>query len=123
MKLFDLSGPEALEARRLIRWHLGYVGLVAFFFWVIYYFGFFKASPFLREGPIFIYLAPLVTIVFVAVSPWRGRWLRAARDTRDRLDGEPVFCLMAALVFYFGFYLYSLLLWALAALGPSIFYM
>jgi hypothetical protein len=30
---------------------------------------------------------------------------------------------MAALVFFFGFYLYSLLLWGLGALLPSLFYM
>ena len=123
MKLFDLNNRQRGEVRRLISWHLAYMALVAVFFIIIYYFGIFKSSTLLRERAIFIYLAPLTTLVFVLVSPWRGQWRRAIKDTYDRLEGEPAFCLMAALVFYFGFYIYSLLLWSLSALGPSLFYM
>ena len=123
MKLFDLDNLQRREARRLIVWHLAYMALIAVFFIIIYYFGIFKSSTLLRERALFIYLAPLTTLAFVLVSPWRGRWWRAIKDTYDRLEGEPVFCLMAGLVFYFGFYVYSLLLWALSALGPSLFYM
>jgi len=123
MKLFDLNNQQLKEARRLIAWHLAYMALIAAFFIIIYYFGIFKSSMLLRERAIFIYLAPLTTLVFILVSPWRGKWRAAIKDTYDRLEGEPAFCLMAALVFYFGFYIYSLLIWALSALGPSLFYM
>lgn len=123
MKLFDLSAEEKKEFRRLIYWHLVYLAMIAVFFWVIYYFGFFKKHPVLRDKPLFTIAAPLVTFIFVALSPWRGEWLRAIVDTYRRLEGSPIFCLMGALVFIFGFYLYSVLLWGLAALGPSLFYM
>lgn len=123
MKLFDLNRQERKTLRRLAWWHLGYIALIALFFWVIYYFGFFKSHRLLRDRPIFTVMAPLCTLLFIAVSPWRKAWLAALRDTRDRLEGEPVFCLMAALVFVVGFYLYSVLLWGLGALGPSLFYM
>lgn len=123
MKLFDMSGPEKRELRRAIAWHLVYLAVVAAFFWIIYYFGYFKSHPFLRDKPLFTVISPLVTLVFVIISPWRGKWFRAVVDTYNRLEGSPGFCLMGALVFIFGFYLYSVLLWGLAALGPSLFYM
>jgi len=123
MKLFDLSDPEQNELRRAILWHLAYLAVVALFFWIIYFFGFFKSHPFLRDKPIFTIISPLTTLVFVAISPWRKKWLRAIVDTYYRLEGSPAFCFMGALVFLFGFYLYSVLLWGLAALGPALFYM
>ncbi|MDR3038925.1 MAG: hypothetical protein LBV21_06530 [Candidatus Adiutrix sp.] len=123
MKLFDLSSQERLVLRGLVRWHLGYMFLILIFFSIIYYFGYFKSSPWLQESNIFSYLAPLVTLGFVLVSPWRGHWRRAWADTRERLEGEKIFCGMAALVFGLGFYFYSLLLWGLGALLPSLFYM
>lgn len=123
MKLFDLNNQQKREARRLILWHWGYLLLIAIFFIIIYYFDFYKSSNILRERFIFIYLAPLATLIFIAVSPWRGTWKRALKDTYTRLEGEPVFCIMAAFVCYFGFYIYSVLLWGLGALAPSIFYM
>jgi len=123
MKLFDLDNRQRKEARRLALWHLAYMTLIAGFFIIIYYFGIFKSSLLLRERAIFIYLAPLATLAFVIVSPWREQWRRALKDTYDRLEGEPAFCVMAAIVFYFGFYIYSVLLWGLGALGPSLFYM
>lgn len=123
MKLFDLDNRQRREARRLILWHLAYMALIAVFFIIIYYFNIFKSSRLLKERAIFIYLAPLSTLAFIIISPWRGRWRRAIKDTYDRLEGEPAFCIMAALVFYFGFYIYSVLLWGLGALGPSLFNM
>ncbi|MDR1922187.1 MAG: hypothetical protein LBS31_10675 [Candidatus Adiutrix sp.] len=123
MRLFDLNSGEKKQLRRLIRWHAGYILLIAAFFTFIYYFGYFKSHPFLRESPIFIYISPLSTFLFVLVSPWRSQWKRAIVGTYERLEGEAVFCLMAALVFLTGFYFYSLLIWGLGALGPSIFYM
>ncbi len=123
MKLFDLNQREEREIRRLVRWHLGYLLAVAIFFGIIYNFGLFKSHPFLRDRPIFTLLAPLATLAFVLVSPWRRDWLRALKNTYDRLEGEPAFCLMAGLVFIFGFFLYSVLLWGLAALGPALFHM
>ena len=123
MKLFDLSADEKKEFRRLIYWHLAYLALVAIFFWVIYYFGYFQKHPILRDKPLFTVAAPVVTLIFVAISPWRSDWLLAIVDTYRRLEGSPIFCLMGAFVFIFGFYIYSVLLWGLAALGPSLFYM
>ncbi len=123
MKLFDLDNSQERELRRLIAWHLGYLAVIAVFFTVIYYFGFFKSSRLLQEKPIFTLWAPLCTAVFIYVSPWRQTWRRALEDTRDRLEGEPLFCVMAGLVFVFGFFMYSVLLWGLGALLPSVFYM
>ena len=123
MKLFDLNRQERKTIRRLALWHLGYLAFIAAFFWIIYYFGFFKSHRFLRDKPLFLVMAPICTIIFIFLSPWRRHWLMALKDTRDRLESEPVFCLMAALVFLVGFYLYSVLLWGLGALGPSLFYM
>lgn len=123
MKLFDLNRQERQTLRRLALWHLGYLLLISLFFWVIYYFGFFKSHRLLRDKPIFLVMAPICTLLFVVLSPWRKNWLMALKDTHERLEGEPAFCFMAALVFLMGFYLYSVLLWGLGALGPSIFYM
>jgi hypothetical protein len=123
MKLFDLNPFEERHLKRVILWHLGYVGLIAAFFALIYYFGLYKSHRLLRESPLFTYAAPLCTAIFVIVSPWRGKWRQAVCDTYDRLDHEPVFCLMGALVFAAGFFFYSVLLWGLGALGPALFYM
>ena len=123
MKLFDLTLKESLSLRRLVIWHLGYLALILIFFSVIYYFRYFKSSAWLHENVIFTYWSPAATLVFILVSPWRSIWRRALTETLERLEGEKIFCLMAALVFFFGFYLYSLFLWGLGALLPSLFYM
>ncbi len=123
MKLFDLNKIEERHLKRLVLWHLGYIGLIAVFFGLIYYFGWYKSHSLLRESPLFTYMAPLFTALFVMVSPWRGQWRRAIKDTYDRLDHEPVFCLMGGIVFAAGFFFYSVLLWGLGALGPALFYM
>jgi hypothetical protein len=123
MKLFDLSLKEKRSLRHLVFWHLGYLLLILTFFSIIYYFGYFKSSAWLNEGTIFTYWAPTATLIFVLISPWRLTWRKALTGTLERLEGEKIFCLMAVLVFSFGFYLYSLLLWGLGALLPSLFYM
>ena len=123
MKLFDLSLEERRSLRSLVFWHLGYLSLILIFFSIIYYFRYFKSSVWLHESVIFTYWSPAATLVFVLISPWRPSWRRALTETFERLEGEKVFCLMATLVFSFGFYLYSLLLWGLGALLPSLFYM
>lgn len=122
MRLFDLKPYEAGEVKRFLAWHLGYVALIAAFFALIYYFGLFKSHYLLKESPLFTYVAPLSTAAFTALSPWRGAWRRAIRDTWARL-GEPAFRLMGAFVFITGFFFYSVFLWGLGALGPSIVYM
>lgn len=122
MKLFDLNRQERNTLRELVIWHLGYLAFIAAFFWVIYYFDLFRSHRFLKEKPIFLALAPVCTLAFVIISPWRKNWLMALKDTRERLEGEPAFYLMGALVFLMGFYLYSVLLWGLGALGPFLFY-
>lgn len=123
MKLFDLDIYQERELKRLVAWHLGYLAAVAVFFFIIYYFGYFKSTWLLQERSIFTFWAPACTAVFVGLSPWRPTWRRALEDTRARLEGEPVFCVMAGLVFLFGFFIYSVLLWGLGALVPSLFYM
>lgn len=122
MKLFDLDNQQEREAKVLILWHLVYLLLISIFFIIIYYFGYFKSNSLLKESTIFQYMAPLTTALFVAVSPWRKRWLRAIKGTYERLEGEPLFCLMGAIVFFIGFFFYSVLLWGLGALVPSVFY-
>ena len=123
MKLFALTHKEMVSLRSLISWHLGYLALILLFFSIIYYFRYFKSSAWLTESNIFTYWSPTATLVFILVSPWRASWRRALTETFERLEGEKVFCLMAAVIFFFGFYLYSLLLWGLGALLPSLFYM
>ncbi|MGL4207963.1 MAG: hypothetical protein ACRCTY_01110 [Candidatus Adiutrix sp.] len=122
MKLFDLKPFEAQEIRSLALWHLAYIFLVALFFAFIYYFGYFKTTKFLKESALFIYVSPISTLIFVFISPWRRAWLAAIVGTYERLEGDFIFCFMASLVFLMGFYFYSILLWGLGALGPSIFY-
>ncbi|UQZ89632.1 hypothetical protein C4J81_10595 [Deltaproteobacteria bacterium Smac51] len=123
MKLFDLNPYEERNLKKVVLWHLGYVLIIAAFFAFIYYFGLYKSHQLLKESPLFTYMAPLFTAIFVIISPWRGQWRRAIIDTYDRLDHEPVFCFMGAFVFLVGFFLYSVLLWGLGALGPALFYM
>ena len=123
MRLFDLNNSQEREIRRLMVWHLAYIFMVGAFFTVIYYFGLFKSYRLLKEDIIFLLLGPLCTGAFIYISPWRANWRRAVINTYERLEGEPAFCAMAALVFIFGFLIYSLLIWGLGALGPSLFYM
>lgn len=123
MKLFDLNPFEEKNVKRVLVWHLGYIAFIALFFALIYYFGLYKSHRLLRDSPLFTYAAPLSTAIFALISPWRGKWRAAIVDTYERLDHEPVFCLMGGLVFAVGFFFYSVLLWGLGALGPALFYM
>jgi hypothetical protein len=77
----------------------------------------------LKEKTIFLLIAPLATFLFVLVSPWRRQWLTAGLSMYERLEGQGVFCLLAAFVFLFGFFIYSIFIWGLGALGPSLVYM
>ena len=106
-----------------MRWHVGYLLAVALFFAWMYSSGRFRTHPLFRERFIFMILAPLATIVFVAAGPWRRRWANALIGMFLRLEGQAVFCVMAGFVFLFGFFLYSLFIWGLGALGPSLAYM
>jgi hypothetical protein len=123
VRLFDLSPEEKSRLRQFWRWHLGYLLAVALFFTVIYLTGLFRSHLIFRERFIFLVLAPASTAVFVFLSPWRGLWREAILDTRRRLDGQVVFCLMAGFVFAFGFFIYSVFIWGLGALGPALVHM
>lgn len=122
MRFFDLTAQEKNALRRFIVWHLGYLLLVALFAFVIYEFGWFKSHKLLKESGLFNYVAPTATAVFVLLSPWRNQWIAALVNMYKALEGDVVFCFMAALVFGVGFYLYSGLIWLLGSLGPSMFY-
>jgi hypothetical protein len=123
VRLFDLSQEEKSRLRQFWRWHLGYLLAVALFFTIIYVTGLFRSHMVFREKFIFLVLAPVSTVVFVIVSPWRQKWREAIEDTRRRLEGQVVFCLMAGFVFAFGFFAYSVFIWGLGALGPALVHM
>lgn len=123
MKLFDLSNQEIKLLKMATAWHLSYIALIGLFFSYIYWGGYFRSNYFLKENFLFYYAAPLSTVIFSFMAPWRNKWARLVKDMRRRLDGEMVFCVMAGWVFFVGFYLYSLLLWGLGALGPSLWHM
>lgn len=122
MKLFDLSAREKREVKRFLAWHFGYVAYVGLFAFAIYSLGLFKAYWFLKEFWILNLLAPVHTIIFIIVSPYRRNWYMAIRNMYRALDGEPIFCLMAFLVFAVGFYLYMAVIWGVGSLVPSIFF-
>jgi hypothetical protein len=123
VRLFDLSNEEKSRLRRFWRWHLAYLLVVALYFSLIYFFGLFRSGPLFREKFIFLVLAPLSTVVFVLLSPWRRHFWEAIVETHRRLDGQVIFCLMAGFVFVFGFFMYSVFIWGLGALGPALLHM
>ncbi|MDR1657377.1 MAG: hypothetical protein LBT47_07460 [Deltaproteobacteria bacterium] len=123
LRLFALNIEQSKHIRRFLRWHLGYLAVVALFFSWMYMTGRFRSSFFWRERFLFLVLAPLVTAVFVAVGPWRRKWLAALKDMYTRLEGQTVFCVMAGFVFLFGFFIYTLLIWGLATLVPALVHM
>ncbi|MDR3203656.1 MAG: hypothetical protein LBV23_02765 [Deltaproteobacteria bacterium] len=123
MRLFDLSFAENKRINQFLRWHAVYLFLIAGFFVLINETGVYKKYYLLRERTIFLFLAPLTTALFVLLSPWRARWLEALRGMYERLEGQEIFCFLAAWVFLFGFFIYSIFIWGLGALGPSLFYM
>lgn len=106
-----------------MRWHLAYICLVAIFFSVVYFTGNFRKNFFLEEKFIFVFLAPLATLVFVTISPWRKAWKDALFGLFKRVEGQEIFFALGSFVFLFGFFLYSLFIWGLGALLPSLFYM
>ena len=122
MKLFDLSPTEKTSVKKFILWHFGYVVYVGFFAFFIYYFNLFKAYWFLKESWILNLVSPVHTVVFILISPYRRDWIQAVRNMYLTLEGEPVFCFMAALLFLIGFYLYNAVIWGLGSLVPSIFF-
>lgn len=122
MKLFDLTPQEARRVRVFLLWHFAYAFYVAVFAFVIYKFHWFKAYWFLKEFWILNLIAPVHTIIFIIISPYRRDWIEAIRNMYRTLDGDLIFCLMAFLVFGFGFYLYNAIIWAVGSLLPSIFF-
>ena len=122
MRLFDLSEEERKSVTKFVSWHFGYVLYVTLFAFTIYSTHLFKAYWFLKESWILNMIAPLHTIIFIIVSPYRRDWLAAARNMYVTLEGDPVFCLMAMLLGGVGFYLYNAVIWGLGSLIPSIFF-
>jgi membrane-bound acyltransferase YfiQ involved in biofilm formation len=118
-----MTPGELRRLTRFARWHLSYMALIALFFLAIYSTGSFKSTVFLKEKFIFLVIAPASTAVFVLLSPWRARWREAVAGMYERLEGQEAFCVMAGIVFLFGFLMYSVLMWGLGALLPSLFYM
>ena len=123
MRLFALTPKENRQINRFLRWHLGYLLAVALFFTWMYTTSRFRSQMIFRERFLFLILAPAATSLFVLMGPWRRRWARALKGMYARLEGQAVFCLMAGVVFVFGFFLYSLLIWGLGALFPALAYM
>jgi hypothetical protein len=118
-----MTPGEFRKLTRFARWHLSYMALVAAFFALLYLTGTFKSSVFFREKFIFLVMSPVCTLVFILLSPWRGAWKEAIVGMYVRLEGQEAFCVMGGLVFLFGFLIYSVLIWGLGALVPSLFYM
>jgi hypothetical protein len=123
LRLNDPDPSLKLKINRLLRWHAGYILVVAIFFAIIYITGLFRSNFFLKERFIYLGLAPICTFFFVLISPWRSDWYKAIKDMYFRLDGQEVLCVLAAFVFLFGFFLYGVFIWGLGALGPSLAYM
>ncbi len=122
MKLFDLSPGEKQDLTKFLAWHFGYIVYVALFAFLIYHYHLFKTHWLLKEFWILNLLAPVHTVIFIVIGPYRKDWAAAIRNMYRALDGDPVFCLMALLVFVLGFYLYNGLIWALGGFLPSLFF-
>ena len=122
MKLFDLMPQERSGLKIFMIWHIGYALYVCLFFFIIYHFHLFKSYWFLEEFWLLNLVAPLHTVVFILVSPYRKDWILAIRNMYRALDGDMIFCVMALLVFLVGFYLYTLIIWLIGSFLPSIFF-
>ena len=120
MKLFDLTPQEKRKLMIFLTWHVGYVAYVCLFAFFIYYYKYFKAYWFLKEFWILNLLAPLHTIVFILIGPYRRDWILAIRNLYRALEGDPVFCVMGYMVFGLGFYIYNGVIWGLGSLIPSV---
>jgi hypothetical protein len=118
-----MTSGELRRVTRFARWHLAYIALVSAFFFTVYASGAFRSTFFLEEKFIFLALAPASTFVFILICPWRGRWKDALKSAYVRLEGQEIFCILGAFVMLFGYFAYSILIWGLGALVPSIIYM
>ena len=122
MRLFDLLPQEKKGLKVFLIWHFGYALYVCLFFFVIYEYNLFKSYWFLEEFWLLNLVAPLHTVVFILCGPYRQEWLRALKSMYKALDGDTIFCIMALIVFLVGFYLYTLIIWLLGVLVPSIIF-
>lgn len=122
MKLFDLLPSQKHTLNRFLIWHFGYFIYVTIFFLAIFEFNLFKSHWLLKESGILNAIAPIHTIIFVVISPFRGEWWAAVVNMYKVLDGELVFLIMGGAVFGLGFYLYSILIWLLGGIIPGIIF-
>lgn len=120
MRLFDLLPEERHGLKRFIFWHVGFALYYCVVFFVIYRLHLFKAYWFLHERWIVNMWAPIHTIIFIAVGPYRRDWIHAIANLYQALDRDIVFCLMALMVGGVGFYLYSLIILLAGALLPAM---
>ena len=119
---FRSISAEKRALFKFIAWHLGYVAYVVLFALIIYRYNLFKAYWFLKEFWILNLLSPVHTVIFIVISPYRQHWIQAVKNMYRALDGEPIFCFMASLLFLMGFYLYNGVIWGLGSLIPSLFF-
>lgn len=122
MKLFDLVLGERQNLKRFFIWHFGYVIYVALFFVIIFETNLFHSYWILRETWLVNIVAPVHTVIFIAISPFRRQWVTAIVNMYRILDGEIIFCIMAGMVMLLGLYLYSFLIWVLGWFVPAIIY-
>jgi len=122
MKLFDLLPEERQGVKKFVAWHAGYAFYVCLFFLILFRFNLFKSHWFLEEFWIINLWAPLHTLAFIALSPYRRDWVKAVGNMYRALDGDMIFCIMALVVFGVGFYFYSLIIWLAGGLFPSIIF-
>lgn len=122
MKLFDLVLGERQNLKRFFIWHFGYVIYVALFFVIIFETNLFHSYWILRETWLVNIVAPVHTVIFIVISPFRRQWVTAIVNMYRILDGEIIFCIMAGMVMLLGLYLYSFLIWVLGWFVPAIIY-
>jgi hypothetical protein len=122
MKLFDLVLGERQNLKRFFLWHFGYVIYIALFFIIIFETNLFHSYWILRETWLVNIVAPVHTVIFIVISPFRREWVTAIVNMYRILDGEIIFCIMAGMVMLLGLYLYSFLIWVLGWLVPAIIY-
>jgi hypothetical protein len=122
MKLFDLVPGEKHNLKRFFIWHLGYVMYVVLFFVILFETNLFRSYWILREAWLVNIVAPVHTVLFIAISPFRREWFAAIVNMYRILDGEIIFCAMAGMAMLLGLYLYSFFIWVLGWLVPAIIY-
>jgi len=118
-----MNQRERKKLNRFLRWHFVYILMVTLFFSLIYMRGIYRSNFIFSEKFLFLVLAPVCTIIFVVLSPWSSLWRGALKNMYLRLEGQAIFCALAGFVFVFGFFGYSVFIWGLGALGPSLVYM